>query len=249
MSHITLARRTLQATGLAALVALAGCTMKSQDAPAPTGPSGFGTSIIVTASPDTIAQDGTSQSVIAVVARNESNQPVANLALRVDVAVGGAFASDFGRLSARNIATGSDGRATVVYTAPQGAFGDSTPETLVRIFVWPIGTNFDDTNPRSVSIRLVAPATIYAPGSPIASFTFSPTSPKKGQDVSFNAAASSDPDGSIVQYQWTYGDGDVEYGLTQAHDFPAEGTYDVILTVTDNAGNKASTSRQVTVSP
>lgn len=244
MRHTTLAR---YAAVLAALALASGCTMKKQDAPDLTGPSEMSTSITVTATPDTIPQDGAAQSVIAVVARDVSNQPLANLSLRVDVVVDGKFANDFGRLSARNVTTGPDGRASVTYTAPQSVFGDATPEEYIRIYVTPVGTNFDNANARSVSLRLVAPATIYSPGSPIASFTFSPTNPKAGQDVYFNASASGDPDGSIAQYQWTYGDGDVEYGQTQVHDFANVGTYNVILTVTDNSGNKASTTRSVVV--
>ena len=239
---------THYAVALAATAAIAGCTLKNHDAPDLAGPSELATSITLAASPDTIPQDGAAQSVVTVVARDASNQPIANLGLRVDVVADGTFANGFGRLSARNITTGSDGRSSVVYTAPQGLFGDATPESVVRIFMWPVGTNFDNANPRSVSIRLVAPATIYAPGSPIASFTYSPGSPKAGENVFFNASSSSDPDGSIVQWQWTYGDGDVETGETQIHDFPKAGIYYVVLTVTDNAGNKASTAHAITVS-
>jgi PKD domain-containing protein len=245
MRHTTFARYAVLG---ATLVAIAGCTMKKQDAPDLTGPSEMSTSITVTASPDTIPQDGATQSVVTIVARDAHSQPIANLTLRLDVFADGAAANDFGRLSARNITTGSDGRATAVYTAPKGLFGDSTPEALIRIYVTPVGTNLDNAVARSVSIRLVPPATIYAPGSPIASFTYSPNSPKAGQDVFFNASGSTDTDGSIVEYQWTYGDGDVEYGLSQTHDFPNAGTYNVILTVTDNVGNKASTTRTITVS-
>jgi PKD repeat protein len=203
----------------------------------------------VTATPDTIPQDGATQSLIAIVARDVKNQPVANLSMRLDVLIDGKFANDFGRLSSQNVTTGSDGRVTATYTAPASVFGSATPEEIVRIMVTPVGTNFDNASARSVSLRLIPPATIYAPGSPIASFTFVPASPKVGQDVSFNASASTDPDGSIVQYQWTYGDGDVEYGITQVHDFPSSGTYNVILTVTDNSGNKASTTRSIVVIP
>lgn len=245
MRYTTFARF---AAALVTFAAISGCTLKNQDAPELTGPSELSTSITMSASPDTIPQDGAAQSVVSALARDASNQPIANLGLRVDIVADGAFANDFGRLSARNITTGSDGRATVVYTAPQGLFGDATPEAVVRIYMWPIGTNFDNANPRSVSIRLVAPATIYVPGSPIASFTYSPATPAVGENVYFNASASTDPDGTIVQYQWTYGDGDVEYGETQIHDFARAGAYTVILTVTDNAGNKASTARTIIVS-
>lgn len=244
MRHTSFARF---AAALAVAVTITGCTMKDQDAPDLAGPSELSTSLAVTATPDTIPQDGAAQSIVAVVARGANNQPIPNLTLRVDVVADGQFANDFGRLSARNITTGSDGRATVVYTAPKGEFGDATPEALIRIYLIPVGTNFDNANPRSVSIRLVAPATIYVPGSPTPSFSFYPPSAKVGENVSFNASASKDPDGSIVEYQWVYGDGDIEYGVTQVHDFPKAGTYNVILTVTDNAGNKASTTRPLTI--
>jgi PKD repeat protein len=230
------------------LVLAGGCTMKNQDAPDLTGPSELSTSLTITATPDTIPQDGSTQSLIAIVARDANNQPIANLSLRLDVVVDGQFANDFGRLSAQNVVTGSDGRASATYTAPASVFGSATPEAFIRIMVTPIGNNFDNASPRSVSLRLVAPATIYTPGSPVASFTYSPANPKVGENVSFNASASTDPDGSIVQFQWTYGDGDVEYGETQIHDFARVGTYNVILTVTDSSGNKASTTRTITVS-
>jgi hypothetical protein len=118
MSHITLARGIVTAAGAASLVVLSSCTMDNQDPPAFAGPSEYATSLTMTASPDMIVQDGASQSVIGIVARDAANQPIANLSMRVDVVVNGAFANDFGRLSARNITTGSDGRTTVVYTAP-----------------------------------------------------------------------------------------------------------------------------------
>jgi PKD repeat protein len=245
MRYSTLAR---YAAMFATVIAVAGCTMKDQDPPDVTGPSELSMSITVTAIPDTIPQDGAAQSVVTIVARDANSQPLANLGLRLDVVSNGQFANDLGSLSNRNPVTGSDGRASVTYTAPRGLFGDSTPEELIRIYVTPVGANFDNANPRSVSIRLVAPATIYVPGSPVASFAYSPINPKAGQDVFFNASTSSDPDGRIVEYQWTYGDGDIEYGVTQTHDFPNAGTYNVILTVTDNSGKKASTTRTVIVS-
>ncbi len=245
---IAFARSIGKAAGVAALVVLAGCTMKDQDAPALAGPSEFATSLTMTASPDTITQDGASQSVITIVARDVNNQPVPNLGLRVDIVVNGAFANDFGRLSARNLTTASDGRATVVYTAPPQPPDHNDPEALVRIYITPVGTNYDNATYRSVSIRLVQPGTIYVPGAPIAQFTYTPSSPRALQNVFFDGTLSSDTDGTVVNYQWSYGDGDFETGSTQYHDFLAAGTYNVTLTVTDNSGNRASTTRIITVS-
>lgn len=250
MSHITLARRFVTAVGAASLLVLTGCTMKDQDPPALAGPSELGTALSITANPDIIAQDGASQSAITVIARDGSNQPVANLGLRADIVANGNWANDFGRLSAQNFATGSDGRATVVYTAPPRSPDNNDPESvLVQIYITPVGVNYDNTVSRFVSVRLVKPGTIYVPGTPVAQFSYTPPAPVKGQNVFFDGTYSADSDGSIVSYQWTYGDGDMETGPTQYHDFVAAGTYNVTLTVTDNAGNRASTTRIVTVNP
>ncbi|MFN0159735.1 MAG: PKD domain-containing protein, partial [Burkholderiales bacterium] len=91
---------------------------------------------------------------------------------------------------------------------------------------------------------------------PTASFTATPTSTTAGQSVILNGSASSDSDGSIVSYRWDFGDGTIfpAVGVTNASpttskSYAAAGTYTITLTVTDNGGATASTTRQVTVSP
>ena len=85
---------------------------------------------------------------------------------------------------------------------------------------------------------------------PNAAFVFSPASPGIGEWVRFDASASSDPDGSIVDYRWTFGDGSSpELGSVTYHPFPAAGTYLVTLVVTDNDGDSDSVSQQVVVGP
>ena len=63
-----------------------------------------------------------------------------------------------------------------------------------------------------------------------------------GDPVKFDGSASSDPDGSIVKYDWDFGDGNTAVGAesTTTHTYKASGKYDVKLTVTDEDG--ASTS-------
>jgi PKD repeat protein len=78
---------------------------------------------------------------------------------------------------------------------------------------------------------------------PTASFTWGATA----LTASFNAAGSSDPDGSVTGYAWTFGDGGAGSGVTPSHTYAAPGTYTVGLTVTDNDGATGSTTRQVTV--
>ena len=79
---------------------------------------------------------------------------------------------------------------------------------------------------------------------PSASFTWGAT----GLTASFDGTGSSDPDGSVSSYAWSFGDGTTGSGSTPSHTYAAPGTYSVQLTVTDNQGAVGSTTRQVTVS-
>jgi subtilisin family serine protease len=78
---------------------------------------------------------------------------------------------------------------------------------------------------------------------PTASFTYS----VNDLAVAFNASASSDSDGSIVSYAWTFGDGTTGSGVTTNKTYSAAGTYSVKLTVTDNAGATGTQTQSVTV--
>ncbi len=55
-------------------------------------------------------------------------------------------------------------------------------------------------------------------------------------DVSFDASASTDTDGTIESFEWDFGDGSTATGAQAAHTFAESGTYAVTLTVTDDRG-------------
>jgi len=74
-----------------------------------------------------------------------------------------------------------------------------------------------------------------------------PYSGTAGQAVSFNSAGSSDPDGSIVAYAWSFGDGGTSSQANPTHTYGSAGTYSVSLTVTDNNGAKASDSTSANI--
>ena len=57
-----------------------------------------------------------------------------------------------------------------------------------------------------------------------------------GLTCSVDASASSDPDGAITAYQWSFGDGTTGSGATATHGYGQAGTYPVTLTVTDAGG-------------
>ncbi len=63
----------------------------------------------------------------------------------------------------------------------------------------------------------------------------------------FDGSGSSDSDGSIASYDWTFGDGSGGSGQTVSHTYAEGGTYTVTLTVTDDEGATDSSSQDVTV--
>lgn len=65
--------------------------------------------------------------------------------------------------------------------------------------------------------------------------------------VSVDAAGSTDADGTIDSYTWTFGDGATGTGVTASHTYEEAGTYTVTLTVKDNDGAIDSTTESVTV--
>jgi PKD repeat protein len=61
-----------------------------------------------------------------------------------------------------------------------------------------------------------------------------------GQPVQFDGTGSFDPDGTIVDYAWTFGDGASGSGPTPTHTYATQGLYAVALTVTDDDGHPSS---------
>jgi hypothetical protein len=65
--------------------------------------------------------------------------------------------------------------------------------------------------------------------------------------ISVNASASTDPDGNIAGYSWSWGDGTTGAGLTATHSYAVAGSYPVTLTVTDNVAETGSTTKDVPI--
>jgi PKD repeat protein len=89
--------------------------------------------------------------------------------------------------------------------------------------------------------------TVPANRTPVASFTATPSSGQVPVAVDFDASASSDSDGTIVSYDWTFGDGTSATGATTAHTYTEIGTYTATLFVTDDQGAVGSTTRTISV--
>jgi len=89
--------------------------------------------------------------------------------------------------------------------------------------------------------------TVTTPPGPLANFTFSPTTGTAPLNVAFTDASSST--GTITEWAWDFnGDGTTDSTAQDpSHTFNTAGTYDVTLTVTDDAALTASITRSITV--
>ncbi|MCP4881590.1 MAG: carbohydrate-binding protein, partial [Gammaproteobacteria bacterium] len=77
---------------------------------------------------------------------------------------------------------------------------------------------------------------------PTASFT----SAVNNLTVSVNATTSSDIDGTITSYLWDFGDGATATGVTAEHTYQAAGSYDINLTVIDDADDSSTSLESIT---
>ena len=68
-----------------------------------------------------------------------------------------------------------------------------------------------------------------------------------GLTCQFDGAGSSDPDGVVAAYAWSFGDGGTANGSSVAHTFDQSGQYVVALSVVDDSGAVGTAEKTVTV--
>lgn len=257
--------RRRNATGLviaalAAFVTAPGCTLKDQSEPTLLGPSELGLSLTTTADPDLLVRDGAARAVVTVWARDDAAQPKPNVDLRADIlcldlsdpAAPVRRQLDYGSLSTRTLKTGSDGKATTVYTAPPddsalNAYCDNTKIWVLVTPFGPFGSNNNAANQveREVEIRLTGTGIFVPPIDLKPAFTFSPAAPQEFQVVTFDGSTST-PAAQIAAYSWNFGDGSTGTGQIASHLYTSTDTWTVTLTITDVFGRAASTSKLLT---
>jgi YD repeat-containing protein len=127
-----------------------------------------------------------------------------------------------------------------------------TTPTVTKAYATPgtyqIGLRVTDNEGSTATAT--SPLTVQQP--PTASFTLSPNPSQQGQTVTFNGAASSDPDGTVVKYEWDLdGNGTFETNTgttpTTTKSYPTGGTYQIGLRVTDNNGATGQTTKALNV--
>ncbi|MEQ4518932.1 PKD domain-containing protein [Pseudarthrobacter sp. B907] len=94
------------------------------------------------------------------------------------------------------------------------------------------------------NLNITAGGAAPAPNAaPTAAFT----STVNALQASFDGTGSADTDGTVAGYAWNFGDGATGSGAAASHSYAAAGTYQVTLTVTDNAGATGTITQAVTV--
>lgn len=137
-----------------------------------------------------------------------------------------------GGSSGSPVIAGSSNKAVALHH-----FGGCTNQGVKISKIWPqVATHFNNQAPNGDT-----GGSTNTP--PVAAFTSSCT----GLSCTFSGAGSSDADGTIVSYAWTFGDGSTGSGLQPARTYAAAGSYSVSLTVTDDKGATASKSATVSV--
>ncbi len=92
-----------------------------------------------------------------------------------------------------------------------------------------------------------ATATVSDPNAAPTALVNGPYSGDEDTAIAFSSAGSTDSDGTITTYAWTFGDGGTSSAANPSYTYADPGTYTVTLTVTDNDGatDQASTSATI----
>jgi PKD repeat protein len=188
------------------------------------------------------------QSVSTVDLRVEDRAPVATITLPAKIVAGqtatldGSHSSDpDGSVAAWEWDLDNDGVFEHSGSPVSAVFGSWGTRTIALRVIddWGVATT------TTAQIRVLAP--------PVAAGVVTTASPAVNANVSFLPTGSSDPDGTIVKYQWDFNDDGAtdktttSAGTVATWKWTAAGSYQVKLTVTDNDGVKTSVLIPVTV--
>jgi len=169
--------------------------------------------------------------------------------------------------------TASTARHVIPFTASFDATLSYNPEGTIQSYLWSFGDGGSDSGPLvdhtfiqsgTFEVRLTVidgqgissstTMTVEALNPlPEATFSYSPKSQMEGEYVvgasewiTFDARESTD-DGEIVGYEWNFGDGTYGVGPVVEHRYLYPGTYNVVLTVTDNEGGATSHIQKINI--
>lgn len=100
----------------------------------------------------------------------------------------------------------------------------------------------DDGGDRSAPVC----GSLYVNAGPAATFTLSTFEPDENEAILFQDL-SHDPDGTILQRRWDFGDGETAVQTSPTHAYRKSGPYTIVLTVTDDQSASRSASATIDV--
>ena len=181
----------------------------------------------------------------------ENNAPVADgayLAATEDTEAGGTLIADDqdGDSLIYSITdNGSKGQVTITNSSTGDyIYVPDSDATGIDSFSFKANDGNLDSNTASVTINIAS-----VNDAPVASASASTETGQAPLRVIFDAGASSDIDGTISNYAWNFGDGEIGNGSVVEHIFEVAGTYTIDLVITDDEGDVADTSVVVAVTP
>lgn len=253
-------RRLAPYVTLVLMLGLGACGMDEVHVPLLDGPSEHAIAVTLTATPDVMTADGFSTSLITATVRGPNGEPIAGTDIFFAISDGKGNFADIGELRSLSTGTGvgtglqvrtnASGVAGVVYAAP--ARTDATANFTVLVQARPVGTDANAANYRQVRIELRSAELRLFPEvdgnkPPTCNFAVQATGKSTcgalGCTVPLNTSVlfqstASDPDGFIVRYFWSFGNGKTADHPDVSTSYGIAGTYIVSLLVTDNNGGQ-----------
>jgi PKD repeat protein len=166
------------------------------------------------------------------------------------------FSVDSGIVGSTEVTVANTGfdNVTGLFRSGTWLYSGRTNGDLVRVS-WaggvPTGASQVVSGPRTDGLNWAARAVFLGPGGPPPTANQLPTAAFTAScsalTCSFDGSASSDQEGPVQSYAWTFGDGGAASGAVTSHTFATPGTYQVALAVTDGGGLRDQESGSVTV--
>jgi hypothetical protein len=245
------------AIGLSAWLALSfgGCTTHDVNIPELDGPSEQGISLTLKVSKDILVSDGRDFAVVTATVRGPDGRVAQNQDVFFTIADESGRFADIGVIVGSNgpgtgatVRTNGQGVAQVLYEAP--ARTDATANQSVLLLARLVGSDFNGDAYHSVRIELRSAEPRLFPANPTNALPncFFLVEPNVGpyrtnQVIGFHST-SNDPDGTIIRYEWNFGDGTSGDAPDTAKVYRTAGTYTVTHSVIDDDGGRSSCTTQ-----
>lgn len=247
----------LAAVALFSAATFAGCGLDEVAIPELDGPSALGQDLRMTASPDVVVADGFSTVLVTATLRNQNGAVVSGRDIFFYIADESGRAADIGLFRSSNgpgtgitARTNSQGVVQVVYESPVRS--DATANQSVLIAARPIGDDFAGALYRTVRIELRSAEPRLFPQNPtnmapLCNFAVeTPNGLRTNVSILFQSTAS-DPDGTIVRYEWDFGNGVHADHPDVNASYRSPGSYTVTHRVTDDDGAQKTCAASITI--